>query len=113
MARTLPAGQKMWVAYPGSHEQITIIERGTGGHVFKDEKPSRPYLIEDSDGDRWVISYDDLYDSPRDAAIEAARLSVAAGEPEPDDDESPDSDPDPDDDDDPDDPDDEDDEPEA
>lgn len=80
MARTLPVGQKMWIAYPGSYEQITVVERGTGGHVFKEgKKPHLPYIVRDSDDDEFIVSYDDLYDSPREAAIEATRLANEHG----------------------------------
>lgn len=79
MARTLPEGQKMWIAMPGQYSQVTIVERGTGGHVFKGEKPEKPYIVEDQDQDRFIIGLADLYDSPREAAIEAARLAGEHG----------------------------------
>lgn len=69
----------MWIAMPGQYSQVTIVERGTGGHVFKGEKPEKPYVVVDDDGDQWIISYNDLYDGPREAAIEAARLAGEHG----------------------------------
>lgn len=81
MPRKLPEDQTMWIAYPDEIEEVTIVEKGTGDRVLKN-KLSNPYVIETNSGDRFVMSLNDLYDNPRDAAIEAAKLQAAIGGPE-------------------------------
>lgn len=94
MARAIPPGQEMWFAYgDGTYGKVTVVERGTGGHVFKTgKKPDKPYVVEDDDRDRFIVGYDSLHDSPQEAAIEAAKLAqkhgiVVSNPSEPDDDE--------------------------
>lgn len=58
----IPAGQKMWVAFADEIQVVTVVGKGTGDRVLKN-KVRNPYVVQDDQGDEWVVSLDDLCDS--------------------------------------------------
>ncbi len=77
----LPAGQHMWVAYPGEVRRVRIVEKGAGGVVFKrGTRMKNPYVVfDDVDDEDFVMPCADLHHSPREASIEAAKLANEHG----------------------------------
>jgi hypothetical protein len=79
----LPVNQIMYVAYPDGVHTVVILGHGIpAGHVFPmKQKPKDPYTVYDQKtGQTYVVGMEDLWASPKSAAIEVSELR---GEEEP------------------------------
>lgn len=70
----------MWIAYADGIERVEIVEKGTGGRRYRDKanKPLNPYVVE-NDEESFVVSSDDLFDSPIAASCRRAELCKGLG----------------------------------
>lgn len=80
-----------YIAYPDGISKVSIIRHGASKKQLT--RPIKhPVLVEDEDGDRFIISKDSLFNDPASASFERYRLAKAHGipieteEPDPDDD---------------------------
>jgi hypothetical protein len=79
MAKRFRPGDVKWVAYPDGYARVEILERGTGGRVFRDgRKPEHPYVV-DQDGEEYVLGEDQLHDDPIAASRAVAEMRNELG----------------------------------
>ena len=79
MAKYYRPGDVKYIAYPDEVVRVEIVERGTGGRVFKaGRKPKDAYVVSDGD-DEYAISAEHLFDDPLAAAIRSAELAKELG----------------------------------
>lgn len=86
-----------YIAYPDGISKVSIIRHGASKKQLT-RPVKHPVMVEDEDGDRFIISKDSLFNDPASASFERYRLAKAHGipieteEPAPDDEDDEDED---------------------